>query len=122
MSFIDLKTATGYELDAAGRMQLIHRHQGEDDASFRKRLMQADLAADMRSLAGGYPLPGGGPIKASEATLRDYFAAKAMSSVMSNSDAMDAAADGCASDVELMVNVANRSYAMADAMLAERAK
>lgn len=53
-------------------------------------------------------------------TLRDYFAAKAMASLLSNSDAMDEAADGCDSDIELMANVADRGYAMADAMLAAR--
>lgn len=106
MSLIDLTTATGYELDAAGRLQLIHRQQGEDDASFRSRLMQADLAATTRSLAN-YPVPGGGPLMASQTTLRDYFAAKAM----------QIAYDGHAPEY-----LAEVAYQMADAMLAERAK
>lgn len=53
-------------------------------------------------------------------SLRDYFAAKAMAALMSNSDVMNEAAEYCESDIDLMDVLAERSYVMADAMLKTR--
>lgn len=46
---------------------------------------------------------------ASDATLRDYFAAKAMQGVLSGADPLQS-----------VVNIATRAYAIADAMLKAR--
>lgn len=65
-------------------------------------------------------IQGGGP--AFSMSLRDYFAAKVVASLLSNGEAMDVASQECEDSAEMMGLLAERSYAMADAMLAERAK
>jgi hypothetical protein len=55
-------------------------------------------------------------------TLRDYFADSAMQSIMSNSDTVSSMTRFPDPDKSFTEYVAARSYAMADAMLAERDK
>lgn len=55
-------------------------------------------------------------------SVRDYFAAKIAASLIGNDGAMDVASQECEDAAEMMALLAERSYAMADAMLAERVK
>lgn len=67
-----------------------------------------------------FPSAGGGQLKASEATLRDYFAAKAMAAVIMNPETQHELAN--MGRDEGMIVISKVAYMQADAMLAERAK
>jgi hypothetical protein len=105
---------TGIELDHLAAQCGIQRKSMSDEE------LRAKILATGGPAFGQFQQAGDCSVKTGGMTLRDYFAAKAMASLLSNSDAMDEAVDGCDSDIELMANVADRAYAMADAMLAAR--
>lgn len=96
----ELANATGHQLDSYGDEVGIKRCLGESDYSFRNKV---------NTLVSGEPIFNGAAKEtmASDATLRDYFAAKAM----------QIAYDGHAPEY-----LAEVAYKIADAMLAERAK
>lgn len=119
MGLIDLKIATGDDLDAAGKQNCIFRNPDEGDASYRSRLIAHEEfyskpfldPADYARAHGEY----GGRILSRHMTLRDYFAAKALQGMLS---ALDASGLNY-SNPEMM---AEHAFVFADKMLAERAK
>lgn len=61
------------------------------------------------------------PVKASEMTLRDYFAAKAMQGIIGSSNWRDCGMK-LTNGLDLQENIAQYGYQVADAMLKERNK
>lgn len=104
----ELANATGHQLDSYGDEVGIKRCFGESDYSFRNKV---------NTLVSGEPIFNGAAKEtmASDATLRDYFAAKALQGMLS---ALDASGLNY-SNPEMM---AEHAFVFADKMLAERAK
>lgn len=114
-SLIDIYTATGDELDDAGRMQKKLRHLGECDADYRIRLLQSESPSNGGPAFGEFKQAGQCSIKTGGLTIRDYFAAKVIQGFSSSMGEM------CLEDIEKSIPVsAQLSYAIADAMLAAR--
>lgn len=93
-----LEFASGHLLDEFANDVWLKRGPSESDGQFRQR-----IKADAFGKAGAI------------ITLRDYFAAKSINGMLS---ALDAAGLNYSNPVMM----AEHAYAMADAMLAERAK
>ena len=123
MGWIDI--VGGNELDSFGAKVGEYRRTDESDAEYRVRLR---AAASDAAISAARPNDGGQafPLGASEygghgpqagMTLRDYFAAKAMQSLVAPLVGMSA------EDFEHHLSVTHKvAYKIADAMIAERAK
>lgn len=118
---INVGLATGQDLDAAGVALRKPRRDGESDNSYRDRLLD-ETPLDGGAAFGEFKQAGDCSIKSGGISVRDYFAAKVMASLISNPEAMEVASQGCEDGAGMVALFAERSYAMADAMLAERAK
>lgn len=113
---IDLMSATGTDLDAAGEVHRKPRRNGEADEAYRARLID-ETPADGGAAFGEFKQVGDCSIKAGGISVRDYFAAKAMQGLCVE------AGNQALADIERSIPIAAAiSYAMADAMLEERAK
>lgn len=125
MGLIDLKIATGDDLDAAGKQNCIFRNPNEGDASYRSRLIAHEEfyskpfldPADYAKTHGEY----GGRILSRHMTLRDYFAAKATKEDVQEMRYLHM--DKHPKDCEFIpLEWVEAKYKYADLMLAERAK
>ena len=77
----------------------------------------------MSKYNGGPAFPRDSALQSTGMTLRDYFAAKAMQGILSDRSTVSAFDEASAREfVQPACLVATASYAIADAMLAERAK
>lgn len=114
MKAFNIDTAQGEELDNFGALLGAYRLQGESDIEFRRKIYSVSAAGVV------YKTETPPQIMASQATLRDYFAAKAMQAIIPDAERLVAArmAKG-ASGIQA---VAEAAYYMADAMLAARVK
>lgn len=112
-----LEFATGHLLDEFGGYCDLERLACEPDNVFRDRIRTQSLRSILvvpRSANA---------IKASDATLRDYFAAKAIQGMFANDSLLKRyAEDGMVNMVSPEVLATTAAYSIADAMLAERAK
>lgn len=113
MGWIDV--VGGRELDAYGAKVSCPRYVDEADAEYRARLRQASSPADTRDY-GSSAFPEPGMAQCGGMSLRDYFAAKAMQGFAASPSMIDN------NESKSIAYVVAASYAMADAMLAERAK
>lgn len=106
-----MHTETGEALDQVGAQCGINRQQGEGDATYRSRIIEAGGPA-----FGEFKQVGECSIKTGGVTVRDYFAAKALPV------AWQAFENGYFDSEEdsINANVATCAYQMADAMLAAR--
>lgn len=95
----DIDAAGSFELDSIGAKLGMTRDKWEGDTSYRRRLKNSGMHVATPNMA-----------------LRDYFAAKAMQGFSASPSMIDNNAP------KSIAYVAAASYAMADAMLAERAK
>lgn len=117
---IDLMTATGSSLDAAGEIHGKPRWMGESDEAYRKRLID-ETPADGGAAFGEFKQAGDLAIKVGGISVRDYFAASA-----TDGDILDLRHEhyinnGANLDFAPLTRSQAR-YMLADAMLAERAK
>lgn len=116
--FIDLMTATGAELDEAGRIAGIHRMTAEFDDAYRKRVIEG-VPSDGGPAFGEFKQAGDASIKTGGISVRDYFAAKIMA-ISITPVATPIGAQWATEDQ--FPYLARMAYLAADAMLAERAK
>lgn len=116
MTMIDIYSASGLDLDAAGHQLKINRYAGETDSALRARIEQAEKSKRSEDAAKEYFSAVESQQSAMfSVTLRDYFAAKAIQGFSSSMGEM------CLEDIEKSIPVsAQLSYAIADAMLAAR--
>ena len=121
MSWIDI--VSGSELDHYGVKVGRPRYDGESDVDYRVRLKSIPANQNRDDGRAAFPVQG---TEMHETwygmTLRDYFAAKAMNGYLANAWQAKELDDTGDSSGEQMRIVAEISYAMADAMLSERAK
>lgn len=112
---ISLKTAIGEELDVFGKKQRNPRRLGEPDDQYRDRLIN-NHGDDGGLEFGEFQQVGNISLKTGGMSLRDYFAAKAMRAIVGAGGNYDF-------DGEMPIAViSEHAYALADAMLLERAK
>jgi len=112
---IDLMSATGTDLDAAGEVHRKPRRNGEADEAYRARLID-ETPADGGAAFGEFKQVGDCSIKTGGVSVRDYFAAKAFPTAW---QAFENGYFECDED-SINASVATCAYQMADAMLAAR--
>lgn len=110
----DIKYMAGKDLDICGDRIGVARGSGEPCDAYRMRLIETlDRREGGGSAFGEFRQAGECSVKSGGVTIRDYFAAKAMASMLDKHNAaaqLDPSLTACC------------AYRYADAMLAERAK